>query len=473
MSDREPAGPTAKEEPSTTAKYGVKVKPATYDGVGAWADYKAHFEACAKLNGWDNDQKAMYLSVSLRGQTQGVYGNLASKDATYEDLVRALEERFAPPNQTELYRVQLKERQQRATETMAELGQDIRRLTNLAYPKAPQDVKETLAMEQFVDALVNSEMRLKIQQSRPVDLNDAVRHAVELESFYRAERRQQGMVRPTVTQPHSGTKEMDDMRNTIKCLQKTIDEMSKRPRSVYSDKRQGYRQPSQRTQTYPNSSRQNPPIAHLKCFICGSDQHLKRDCPQQRGSDNPKHNNMPSNVRKTSMISSAGMYATGQVDGRNVECLVDTGATLTLISCDLWDLIRDKHQLSSFETPLISASGNNLTVKGSTEIAIGFAGKFYPIRVVIAELDVDLVLGIDFMKNHQAMIDVNQDLLVLGKNKIDMHCIGKVGCYRVVLSERIVVPANSEVITTAKIADHGADSIKLGIVEPSERFVQL
>ncbi|KAH3847332.1 hypothetical protein DPMN_089652 [Dreissena polymorpha] len=97
---------------------------------------------------------------------------------------------------------------------MAELVQNIRRLTNLVYPKAPQDVKETLAMEQFVDALVNPEMPLKIKQSRPVDLNDAVRHTVELESFYRAERRQQGMVGPTVTQPHSGTKEMDDMRYT-------------------------------------------------------------------------------------------------------------------------------------------------------------------------------------------------------------------------------------------------------------------
>ncbi|KAH3708005.1 hypothetical protein DPMN_067444 [Dreissena polymorpha] len=90
MSDRESASPTAKEEPPTTAKYGVKVKPAAYGGVGAWADYKAHFEACAKLNGWDSDQKAMYLSVSLRGQAQRVYGNLASMDATYEDLVRAL-----------------------------------------------------------------------------------------------------------------------------------------------------------------------------------------------------------------------------------------------------------------------------------------------------------------------------------------------------------------------------------------------
>lgn len=53
---------------------------------------------------------------------------------------------------------------------MAELGQDIRRLTNLTYPKAPSDVRETLAKEQFVDSLVNSEMRLKIKQARPVNL---------------------------------------------------------------------------------------------------------------------------------------------------------------------------------------------------------------------------------------------------------------------------------------------------------------
>ena len=59
--------------------------------------------------------------------------------------------------------MQLRERRQKASETMAELGQDIRRITNLAYPKAPSDVRETLAKEQFVDALVNSEMRLKIK----------------------------------------------------------------------------------------------------------------------------------------------------------------------------------------------------------------------------------------------------------------------------------------------------------------------
>ena len=80
---------------------------------------------------------------------------------------------------TSKYRVQLCERHQRASESMAKLGQDIRRLTNLAYLKAPNDVSETLAKE-FVDSLVNIEMRLEIKQARPGDLKDTVRHTVEL-----------------------------------------------------------------------------------------------------------------------------------------------------------------------------------------------------------------------------------------------------------------------------------------------------
>ena len=103
-------------------------------------------------------------------------------------MIKALEDRFAPPNQTALYRVQLRERHQRPSESLSELGQDVRRLTNLAYPSAPADLKETLAKEQFIDSLKSVDMRLRVKQARPVKLNDAVCHAVELEAFNRAER---------------------------------------------------------------------------------------------------------------------------------------------------------------------------------------------------------------------------------------------------------------------------------------------
>ena len=71
-------------------------------------------------------------------------------------------------------------RRQNASETLPELGQAIRRLVNKTYPKAPAEVRETLSTEHFLDALVNSEMRIRIKQSRPANVNQAICLAVEL-----------------------------------------------------------------------------------------------------------------------------------------------------------------------------------------------------------------------------------------------------------------------------------------------------
>lgn len=196
---------------SSTKCSGNAIRPATYDGTGSWNDYLAHFEACSEINGWDDKKKGLYLAVSLRGQAQGVLGNLSGKTQDFKALRTALQERFAPPNQTELYRCQLRDRRQKASETLAELAQDVRRLANLAYPSAPSDLKETLAKEQFIDSLHSSDIRLKVKQARPSNLNDAVHHAIELEAFYRAEKRQ-GADRGTVFSATSTESRSEDNR---------------------------------------------------------------------------------------------------------------------------------------------------------------------------------------------------------------------------------------------------------------------
>jgi hypothetical protein len=58
------------------------VKPATYDGKGPWLDYKSHFDACSEINHWSDKEKGLYLAVSLRGQAQGVLGNLPLESCT-------------------------------------------------------------------------------------------------------------------------------------------------------------------------------------------------------------------------------------------------------------------------------------------------------------------------------------------------------------------------------------------------------
>ena len=65
----------------------------------------------------------------------------------FEAESKALSERFSPESQTELYtRAQLKEREWKHGENVAEFGQRILRLTTFAYPKADPSLIKYLAM---------------------------------------------------------------------------------------------------------------------------------------------------------------------------------------------------------------------------------------------------------------------------------------------------------------------------------------
>ena len=272
--------------PKSHDKSGVKIKPATYDGTVYWTDFKAHFDACAEINGWTDKEKGLYLAVSLRGQAQWVFGNLSSKSNDYKELSNALQERFAPPNQTELYRVQLKERKQIATESLSELGQDVWRLTKLAYPTAPADLRETLAKEQFIDVLVSSDMRLRIKQARPTSLNMAVRHAVELEAFNKAERKHlegQGFMRSTNKQEQKDPDRQDELKllkNNMFKIQKTLDSLTGHRNT--NDKSQSPQVFKQSNKQRDSSQDQQKTRYKRRCWTCGSEEHFRRDCPQTR-----------------------------------------------------------------------------------------------------------------------------------------------------------------------------------------------
>lgn len=162
----------------------------------------------------------------------------------FKELSKSLEESFSPVNQTELYRAQLREGRQTATEPIPQLGQDIKRLTRLAYPTAQGDVCETLAKEYFIDALPSFDMRLSIKQSRPVNLNDAIRHAVELHAFVGSECKRHedsGLCCGTVSDslmPDSKTESLEDAVKSIKevlqSLQKDINNMKQQQKAQTS-----------------------------------------------------------------------------------------------------------------------------------------------------------------------------------------------------------------------------------------------
>jgi hypothetical protein len=212
--------------------------------------------------------------VSLIGAAQRVLGN-ASKETGqhYDSLVKALEERFAPRNQTELYRAQLKERRQRASETLSELGQAIRRLTCLAYPTAPSEVRETLGKDAFINALVNSDTRLHIKQGRPENLNDAIRLFVELDAYFKTERR--GDLRMVDNVSSAQSAQMTELVELMRKMQSKVDTLGK---EVHD------RAYNQELSLQASNRRCNSVV----CYCCKKKDHIRRNCPILKNKEDQK-----------------------------------------------------------------------------------------------------------------------------------------------------------------------------------------
>ena len=466
-----------------------EIKPATFDGKSSWIDFRSHFDICAELNGWSEQEKGLHLAVSLRGSAQSILGNLhgdSKKD--FISLCRALEERFAPANQTELYRAQLRERRQKATETIPELGQDIRRLTNLAYSSAPIEVRETLAKEQFVDALISSDMRLRIKQSRPKDLNDAICHAVELDAFNNAEKRLQDstdFVRATDTE--SSSKPKSSVESMVSKMNKVLTELR-------SEVKQLKLKASQNAHGATSGTVANTAGTRVTCFFCKKEVHMKKQCrkyqqwkAEQADQTKEKTKGSESSTCKISLGSTealsragqSGLFVKADMNGYPLNLLIDTGATMSLVGPHIYKQWYEQQAkpsvLDNLDRPILTADGSPLNVKGTTTVSFVIKGMQFQHLVVVADVGIDGIIGLDFMEKYACSIDIQGRLLVIQGQAVKLHMEGKVGCYRVCLGEKLTVPPQSDAIAMCSVKDSHGDivhDVGIGIVEPSDTFVK-
>lgn len=124
----------------------------------------------------------------------------------------------------------------------------------------------------------------------------------------------------------------------------------------------------------------------------------------------------------------AGLCASVTIDSVSVECLVDAGATLSVISSKLWYALEPEYVLTKFKTPIVSASENSIGVKGCTELVIKYGDIKCRTSVIVADLVTDVVLGIDFMKTNQVSINATDDDTANQTETVNLLCGGKVGC---------------------------------------------
>ena len=241
-------------------------KPMPFDGSVPWDTYKLQFDTIASMNHWGEQDKAAHLLVSLRGPATGVLTSLPPEQRQdYPSLTAALELRFGTKHQVELNRMRLRHRIRRRGEGLPELAEDIERLARLAYPDAPASMIEALAKDQFLDALPEGDLQLKVRQSRPPTLRQALEVSLELESLYLTSKQHSHMAREAILERDSEDEQLD---------QKAIHHITELVRRAMKEPQQ-----AQRERNSPRHRRT------MTCWHCGKRGHMQRECPMKAKSD--------------------------------------------------------------------------------------------------------------------------------------------------------------------------------------------
>jgi len=92
-----------------------------------------------------------------------------------------LQRRYGNSQQQEKFRLELKSRRRKPDEDIQSLAQEVERLVHRAYPRAPADLRETLSLDCFIDAL--DALQCRLREREPVTLNEAVATALRLEAI--------------------------------------------------------------------------------------------------------------------------------------------------------------------------------------------------------------------------------------------------------------------------------------------------
>ena len=293
---------------SSSSRNSHKLKervPDRFDGTDSWVDYWAHFDACWNINEWSDEQAAQVLACSLSKNARKVLiqrpkdSRGKERRLTIDELKKRLDLRYGPGGLAESFIAELNNRRQRLNETLQELGEAISELARQAYPDVPDQILERMEIIHFRDSIREAEIRAALYRTRPSSLDEAMKTAVETESWLKmeAERGEPKYV-CTMEKTDEVSERLLKMEKHQKELMSWVTDVAasrKRTRKVATRRRRRQRAP-------------------LQCFNCRELGHLQRNCPYLR-CDYPVNNSQSASCPSDQDSCHLQTPASGVVEG--------------------------------------------------------------------------------------------------------------------------------------------------------------
>ena len=226
----------------------------------------------------------------------------------------------------------------------------------------------------------------------------------------------------------------------------------------------------------------------LICYRCGRQGHVAKYCQSISGTATEAEGRGPSQTTDREVNSQLGnetkarlsavspsnhkktLLVEAKINGNSRLCIVDTGASISLISRDEWESLR------SDDEPLLPS---DIVAEAANNSPIGILGKvnmllevndmqrsnheFY----VASEMISEVILGLDWLMNHQVIIDTSKMLLKFPDSHcqpLTVHDSSLKNPAVVELSDDVEIPGRHEIIQTARIRN---PMINESVLEPN------
>jgi predicted aspartyl protease len=148
----------------------------------------------------------------------------------------------------------------------------------------------------------------------------------------------------------------------------------------------------------------------------------------------------------------------GLVENVLVKFLVDTGASVTLVSRDIYLSCFSNIELEPVEFNICQADGQKMGILGkkSMELTIGNWKVFH--EVIFADMQGEAILGMDFLLEQECKLNIGEAKMVVQGQSIQLCQDNEnSSCCKVSLREDILIPPNSEVNINTRVHRKGKE----------------
>ena len=160
--------------------------------------------------------------------------------------------------------------------------------------------------------------------------------------------------------------------------------------------------------------------------------------------------------------------------GVGITALVDSGATATMISDTVYNKLplHKRPLLNPVESRMVAANGEDVSTLGFADFTFSFNGKQFSLPVIVANINAEAVLGLDFMQKFSCSLNAKDCTLTMDDIMINCFMKGKMGCYRITAAETVSIPSNNEILIPGSISEKGIHLEQMGIIEPHEQLIE-